>query len=134
MGRYEARFSRWVGAGWRNVVERGRILPRRLAGFVRLRGQADRPVNGGELESLERAIARVIRPMTPRAHFRRTLKEALLAEHRKQRALDDSPRPPAPSWYRTWRLAATVPVVLGLLALLWLRRQTEAPSPLEANT
>jgi hypothetical protein len=72
-----------------------------------------------EETKLAQEIAKSIRLVEPSAEYRKQLKAALLAAHRQDatqrtlfRSIDDSP-------YVSWPLIATVPVLLGIAALLW---------------
>jgi hypothetical protein len=72
-----------------------------------------------EDQDLAQAIAREIQPITPSEEYRKQLKKALLAAHRQEAAqrtlfgsMESSP-------YVSWPLIASVPVVLGIAALLW---------------
>ncbi len=76
-----------------------------------------------ELTRLAEALAAAIRPVSPEEGFRVELARRL-AEHHPASPQEDTLRArlsQAPLW--TWPVAAGVPVMLGLLAFVWLRRQ-----------
>ncbi len=76
-----------------------------------------------ELTRLAEALAAAIQPVSPEKAFRDDLARRL-AEHHPASSQEETLRAwlsQAPLW--TWPVAAGVPVMLGLLAFVWLRRQ-----------
>jgi hypothetical protein len=75
------------------------------------------------LIKLAEKIYQVIIPAQPSTHFRSELHQALVDEHRRrsvQRTFLSRLSPEElPPWW--WRVAATAPVLLGIVAYLWHR-------------
>jgi hypothetical protein len=76
-------------------------------------------IDAEEEQKLTQEIAKSIQLVKPSVEYRDQLKAALLATHRQDAAqrtlfqsVEDSP-------YVSWPLIATVPVLLGIAALLW---------------
>ncbi len=107
---------------------------RRMFGVFR--GRAPSTVTDGEEESVEMtreeeeqyariatSLGRLFPFVQPSPEFRAQLKEALLAEHRQRlayRVAAPAPQEGGISW--RWSLAATVPLLIGVLAtILWRR-------------
>lgn len=89
------------------------------------------------LSQVAAVVADAVHPVQPAPRFRRELKQALLATHRQQvaqrsifeqamfhRAEGSSLRP--------WHVAATVPVLIGILALIWRRSRSTSNQAAEA--
>lgn len=77
-----------------------------------------------EFTSFEIFLGKFFPFMQPDPIFRERLKQALLAEQRRRLAQEAaSPTPPEGGVSWRWSLAATVPLLIGVLAYLWRRHQ-----------
>lgn len=75
------------------------------------------------LHRLVEDLAHLIQPVTPAPQFRHQLKRELLAAHRQGAA---QPITKGAQTFRavvSWSMLATLPVLLGIGALLWRRSQ-----------
>lgn len=104
--------------------------------FGVFRGEAPKTVGDDEEEVVEitpeeeeqfarmaKYLGRLFPFVRPSSEFRAQLKEALLAEHRQRLAYSTAvPAPQAGGISWRWSLAATVPLLIGVLAtILWRR-------------
>ena len=85
-----------------------------------------------ELVQVADDLAQLMTPALPDPHFRAELKATLLSAHARQGARRNFFPPIADSPLRSWQVIATVPVVVGVAALIWRYSQRSASQPLEA--
>lgn len=85
-----------------------------------------------ELAQVADYLTQVIIPVTPDPQFRAELKTKLLIAHTQQGTRRGFFPPLTESPLRSWQVIATVPVVVGVAALIWRYSQRSAGQSLEA--
>lgn len=116
---------------WRSATD-GAPVDRSAVSPVVEEGTLPEEVEPVELAKVTEDLAQLIAPVLPDPHFRAELKVTLLAAHAEQ----GMRRPFFPSLadypLRSWQVIATVPVVVGVVALIWRYAQRSAGQSLEA--
>lgn len=85
-----------------------------------------------ELDQLAEDLAQLITPVIPDPRFRAELKATLLAVHTPQGTRHNFFPSMADYSLRSWQVIATVPVLVGVAALIWRYSQRSAGQSLEA--
>jgi hypothetical protein len=85
-----------------------------------------------ELAQLAEDLAQLITPVIPDPRFRAELKATLLVAHTQQRTRRNFFPSMADYSLRSWQVIATVPVLVGVAALIWRYSQRSAGQSLEA--
>jgi hypothetical protein len=89
-------------------------------------------VEAVELTQLAEDLAQLITPVIPDPRFRAELKATLLAVHTQQGTRRNFFPSMADYSVRSWQVIATVPVLVGVAALIWRYSQRSAGQSLEA--
>jgi hypothetical protein len=84
-----------------------------------------------ELTQMAEDLAQLITPVFPDPQFRTDLKETLLAAHIQQGTRSNFFPPLTDYSLRPWQVIATVPVVVGVAALIWRYSQRSTGQSLE---